>query len=288
MNKRGISLVGVKDLKTIEKIRNNYSDAWFELAYNTKPEQLNEQLSLVKGRVASMHLLCPIREYFPNIAYEKSYIWSENEILKDAEFAAKIGAEVLVLHPGYVIDGLVFTDNYKRMKQIASNGTTICTPDYPQSEQYQYSFSVMTENAVKLSEKIRNFGLELAIENLNPRVSYLVMKPEELLYLASLGLSLNLDTGHLQLSSALFKFDYYKALEAILNTGKVVSIHLHSNESCNGIYDDSHCSLDKYLNCQKVLDIAEKSRSNLIIESIEDPLHNISLLFLKTELHLHC
>ena len=57
MNKKGISLVGVKSIKEVEEIRERFPDAWFELSYMSTPESLKETLPLIKGRVASIHLL---------------------------------------------------------------------------------------------------------------------------------------------------------------------------------------------------------------------------------------
>ena len=76
MNKKGISLVGVKSIKEVEEIRERFPDAWFELSYMSTPESLKETLPLIKGRVASIHLLAPVRPYFPNLASDNSYQWS--------------------------------------------------------------------------------------------------------------------------------------------------------------------------------------------------------------------
>ena len=44
MNKKGISLVGVKSIKEVEEIRERFPDAWFELSYMSTPESLKETL----------------------------------------------------------------------------------------------------------------------------------------------------------------------------------------------------------------------------------------------------
>lgn len=57
--------------------------------------------------------------------------------------------------------------------------------------------------------------------------------------------------------------------------------HLHSNESCKGTYEDSHQSFDKYLDYRRIIKMAQTTDTNMIIESVEEPLHNVSLLFEK-------
>ncbi|MCF0238473.1 MAG: hypothetical protein HUK24_07715, partial [Sphaerochaetaceae bacterium] len=105
MVKKGISLVGIKDIKTVEHIRATYPNCYFELSYNSTEQELKNLLPIIKDRVCSIHLLSPQRDFFPNIAFNgKTYQWSEKEILKDAIFGAQIGATNLVLHPGYLIN----------------------------------------------------------------------------------------------------------------------------------------------------------------------------------------
>ena len=289
MNKKGISLVGVKSIKEVEEIRERFPDAWFELSYMSTPESLKETLPLIKGRVASIHLLAPVRPYFPNLASDNSYQWSETEILKDAERALSLGAENLVLHPGYLVDGLVSRDYKTRLLQLknlemeeymVNKEESVASPNYIESPRYKAAFSKMVENSLKLTEKIRAMGLCLALENLNPRTGYMVLHPDEIIYLANLGLDLCIDVGHLQVNSAIFGFDVLSQTKRILDTGKVKTMHLHSNPSCPGLYKDSHNSLDKFLpEYEKIIAYGEQKESNLILETLEDTLGNLTLLF---------
>lgn len=289
MTRKGISLVGIKNDSTVEEICSSYPDCWFELSYMSTPESLERILPIVKGRVASIHMLAPVREFFPNLSSQKSYEWSEREILKDAEFALSIGAENLVLHPGYVIDGLVHREYSKRLSQLKGLGLekymlvpeeSVCSPEYIRSDLYKNAFSVMVENAIRLTGKIRAMGLHLCLENLNPRVGYLFLHPDEAIALASEGLELCIDIGHLQVNSAVFGFDVLSETKRILDTEKVRTMHLHSNESEHGIYKDSHKSLDKFMPYyREILSYAENKGSNLILEVLEEPSRNVGLLF---------
>ena len=289
MIKKGISLVGVKTIEEIKEIRERYPDAYFELSYLSTPESLEETLPLVKGRVASIHLLSPIRPYYPNLASAKSYAWSEKEILKDAEFALSIGAENLVLHPGYLVDGLVCRDYKERLRQLKEldmeehmieKNEYVASSSYIETKRYKEAFAIMAENAVTLSEKVGRMGLNLALENLNPRVGYILLHPDEIIYLSNLGLKLCVDVGHLEVNAAVFGFDILSETKRILDTGSVKTMHLHSNPSRPGLYKDSHNSLDKYLpSYGEIVKYGEEKGANLILETLEDTMGNLSLLF---------
>ena len=289
MNKKGISLVGIKDIDTIKRIRESYTDCYFELSYLSTPSELKEILPIIKDRVASIHLLAPVKDYFPNLASFSSYEWSEKAILENAELAKEIGAENLVLHPGYLVDGLVSRDYQTRLTQLKNlnmeeymlqKEESVAAPSYIKSERYKKAFKIMVENALKLNKKINNLGLNLTLENLNPRVGYMNLLPEESIYLASLGLDLCIDVGHLFINSIIFGFDCLSQTKLLLDTGRVKTMHLHSNPSHVGYYKDSHLSFDKYMPYYKeIISYASSKGANLILESIEEPERNVGLLF---------
>ncbi len=289
MNKKGISLVGIKDIDTIKRIRKSYPDCYFELSYLSTPSSLKEILPIVKDRVASIHLLAPVKDYFPNLASFSSYEWSEKAILENAELAKEIGAENLVLHPGYLVDGLVSRDYQTRLTQLKNlnmeeymlqKEESVAAPSYIKSERYKKAFKIMVENALKLNKKINNLGLNLTLENLNPRVGYMNLLPEESIFLASLGLDLCIDVGHLFINSIIFGFDCLSQTKLLLDTGRVKTMHLHSNPSHVGYYKDSHLSFDKYMPYYKeIISYASSKGANLILESIEEPERNVGLLF---------
>lgn len=289
MSKKGISLVGIPSVGEVESIREKYPDCWFELSYMSTEKSLREILPVIKGRVASIHLLAPKRDYFPNLASSKSYPWSEREIMKDAEEALLVGADKLVLHPGYLVDGLVYSDYSKRLPQIKklpldnyllSAEESVCSQEYINSKLYREKFEVMTENALILSEKVKTLGATLCLENLNPRAGYMILHPDECIRLISLGLSMCLDVGHLHVNSFVFGFDTLSETKRILDTGGVKTMHLHSNESKVGLYKDSHRSFDKYMPYWKeIISYGEEKGSSLILETLEESVHNVGLLF---------
>lgn len=289
MAKKGISLVGIKDRETVERIRRDYPDCYFELSYMSTPESLQELLPIIKGRVASIHLLAPVREYFPNLASRSAYAWSEIEILKDAELALQCGAENLVLHPGYLVDALVYSTYAKRLPQIQNAGLekymlipeeSVCSPEYIASDLYKKAFDLLLENSLKLTEKVRAMGLHLCLENLNPRAGYMILHPDEVITLAKNGLDLCVDIGHLQVNAALFGFDVLTETKRLLDTGHVKTMHLHSNQSVYGVFKDSHHSLDRHMPYWKeIVTYAEEKGANQILEVLEEPERNVGLLF---------
>ena len=288
MSKKGISLVGIKDIDTVRLIRERYPDCYFELSYASTEKDLEEVLPLIKGRVASIHSLSPRRIFFPNLASNSSYEISECEILKDAELALSVGADNLILHPGYLVDGVVSSEYKTRLEQIKAlkldeylidKESEICSPKYVESTLYKDRFKILCDNALRLNEKVSAMGLNLCLENLNPRAGYMLLTPDECLYLASLGLNLCLDIGHLQINSIIFGFDLLKEAKRILDSGRVKSMHLHSNESREGVYIDSHKSLSKYLPfAHELCAYAESKSSNLILEVVEDVFENVTYL----------
>lgn len=157
---------------------------------------------------------------------------------------------------------------------------SVAAPSYIKSEKYKKAFKIMVENALKLNKKINNLGLNLTLENLNPRVGYMNLLPEESIYLASLGLDLCIDVGHLFINSIIFGFDCLSQTKLLLDTGRVKTMHLHSNPSHVGYYKDSHLSFDKYMPYYKeIISYASSKGANLILESIEEPERNVGLLF---------
>ncbi len=289
MSKKGISLVGIHDVQEVARIREQYPDCYFELSYLSTEQSLSEVLPLIEGRVASLHLLAPKREFFPNLASQKAYAWSEKEILLDAELALKLGAQNLVLHPGYLVDGLVYSNYAQRLPQIKElkldeyliyPQESVCAPSYIHSARYLESYKLMKENALILSEKVHSMGLNLCLENLNPRGGYMILHPDECLDLANAGLKLCLDVGHLQVNSFVFDFDTLTQIKRILDTGAVKTMHLHSNESGVGLYKDSHKSFDKYMPYWKeIVSYGEAKGANLILETLEECQRNVGLLF---------
>ena len=90
---RGISLVGIGSPEEVLAIRRRFPDAYFELPYNLR--NLECMAEAASGRIASLHSLCPRRDFFPNFASDEGIVvsWSSGEMMKDAMTAGlAIGA----------------------------------------------------------------------------------------------------------------------------------------------------------------------------------------------------
>lgn len=290
--KKGISLVGLHDSKAIEDVIQAFPDVYFELSYSIDGTFLDEIQPLVKGRVASIHSLCPRRDFFPNFACNDEHVlrWSENEMMKDIQTACRFGASIVVLHPGYIIPSLIPSETSERInllktvrKFIAIEEGAVCRSDYIRTPEYQAAFDIMVPNLVRLSRIFSASGLRLAIENLNPRAGYMLLHPDEIIYLAeSTDLFFTLDIGHLWVSSELFGFDFIDAVKRIMATNRVLTTHLHSNPSDKrkSLFVDTHQSLDSFgMPYAECLEIIKTKGANMILETKECPLHNLSILF---------
>lgn len=285
----GLSLVGVSTIEELTRIAEDFPECTFELSYYSTHEFLRDAMPFISGRIASVHALTPKREYFPNLGFQGALEWSRREIVEDARYAFSVGAANMVLHPGYAIEALVYTDNAKRMEQVQNCGLEqyalpgfpkICTASYLESERYKKSFETMVENAVSISDLImQDFGVSLCLENLPPRPGYLLFTPQEMLTLAGEGLSLCLDIGHMQVCSAVFGFDLTKAVCSVIESGGVRTMHMHSNPSCRGRYTDSHEGPALYnKDLDKMVDCAKAHGVNMISEVVDNAYDSVKVL----------
>ncbi len=282
--KRGISIVGIKTNDELLKYISAFPEFCYELSYELTKERLNEILPYVKKRVSSLHALTPRRPYFPNFGSKRKedIAWSEKMMTEDLELAKKTGADIVVLHPGYMADSIIPSNNRERLKYfesaiykpyVAYEKGSICTLEYIKSKPYREAFETMVENTARLTKRFESEGVRLAIENLNPRAGYLLIHPDEMIEIANRKEHyLTLDIGHLYVSSALFDLDFLYEIRRVMETGRVVNVHLHSNASNKEklIFEDSHSSLvDESFPYKEALDILREYDANLILETLD-------------------
>ena len=227
---RGISLVGIGSPEEVLAIRRRFPDAYFELPYNLR--SLDGMAEAASGRIASLHSLCPCRDYFPNFASDDDTVvsWSSEEMMKDAMTARQLGATVLVLHPGYLIPSLVPSEKNARLRLMESgeldrfvgiSSGSICREDYISRPEYRAAFERMLPNLRELSDRLEKMGIILAVENLNPRAGYMLVHPDEMVEIAErTKLHFALDIGHLHVSAERFGLDFLHSLERILSIRK--------------------------------------------------------------------
>lgn len=290
-----ISLVGLRNKAFLEEVATKYSDVFFELSSAMTQEDLSSLYPIIKGRIKSIHCLCPNRTFCPNLASsKKSVIKKSIEVIKqDAELAHKVGVNVLTLHPGYMVDELVpsnakdrieLMEKYIPASLISRKKGAICTQEYINSKVYYSFFSNMIENVSYLSDELLKEDINLAIENLNPRAGYLMIHPEEMLTFAKLtSTHFTLDIGHLWISSCFFGFNFLDAIIKICNTKRVSNTHLHSNKSIWGditSLEDDHNDIDNslYMPWKDAVRIINSSGSLLTLETLHNPFHNINVL----------
>ena len=99
-------------------------------------------------------------------------------------------------------------------RYVWSQGGSICAPGYCESAEYRLHREEATANLAEAARLCADEGIELAVENLNPRVTYLFQLPAELVRLvhALPQLRLCVDLGHLWISSLVHGFDFLRGL----------------------------------------------------------------------------
>lgn len=289
MARNGISLVGFANVAEIESYLEQCPDACFELSYNMSPELLNEADPLLHGRVLSLHACVPEEAFFPNFgSYDPDVLASSRAAVeRTAETAVRHGADIIVLHPGYLTDFMVSSRYEERSKLM--NGSefepfigrkkgSIARNDLIGMSEYHDRFTHMADEIGELQFVLkRRYGVRIAVENLNPRAGYLNMSPDELGMLPS-NVSLCLDVGHLWVSHFVFGFDFLAAISTFASDGRLVTMHLHSNRSDGIILEDTHD--DFFANgfpAEKILDLVGEN-VNLILETVKKPVENTRYL----------
>lgn len=297
----GISLIA---FDTPGRFRNFYSrdlpetgiDPVFELSYRMNHEYLREVADLGVV-IKSAHAPCPSTEILPNLGSRNLKVIDESlEIIREsAKTAASLGGDVLVLHAGYATDERVYTEFAQRrmiLEQAALENShvlrkegMICRPEYCDSKEYRLHLEEIVKNLPSAVDVCRSYGVSLAVENINPRVTYLLQRPEDVLYIAENvpGVYICLDFGHLWLSSIVHGFDFLKAVEIIIGTGRVVTTHIHDNystsEDVQSLEDEHHGIGKGIIPFDGVVDALSRGKvERWIIEAQGDPIE--SLLYL--------
>lgn len=285
MKKKAISLVGFKTYDEVAAFISAYPQAQFELAYNMNRDFLEEVAPLISGRVISLHACSPLEPYFPNFGSEDPDVIGESEtlLMRSAETALRFGADIMVLHPGYLTDKRVSSDYAGRamlmkgaefQQYIGRQKGYIARGDILSLEEYSHRFSIMAEHVAHMSDRLRSMGITLAAENLNPRAGYLFMQPMEMERFPS-NVHFCLDVGHLWISHFVFGFDFLSAIQVMLASGRVVSLHLHSNPSNGDILEDTHDDFNAVdFPSEEVIRLAVDHPVNLVLETVQDPVKN--------------
>jgi len=300
-NAKGISLGSMRSTIEVEDFYNSYyrntgEYPHFELSYQMNSQNIRD-VSFIKGQVLSGHAPCPGGEYLPNLGSRESSIITESleTLKKSAETIASFGGSILVLHAGYTMDGPVYTE-YSRRKSVLEEYEktsrhlwlkegSICKPGYAESDEYRIHMDETLKNLKTAAVICAERGVRLAVENLNPRLTYLFQMPEDFIRMTeeAENLYICIDIGHLWISSLVHGFVYSEALELLVSTNRVVSTHIHDNRSISGEspqFSDDHGTIGTGMVPirDSVLYLLENSSTNLIIEAASSPMRNMILL----------
>jgi sugar phosphate isomerase/epimerase len=246
----GMSLVAFRAAEEAgrfaEEARRRFGrDPVFELSYTTTEEFLRAA-PFLRGRTLSAHAPCPRAEVFPNLGSRDPSVVraSVESIRSSAATTAAMGGATLVLHPGYTTDTAVFADPRRRLAALESEGDSeaawlwlregsVCSPGYCGSPRYREHLETAVGNLGQACSVCAAEGVRLAVENLNPRLTYLFQLPAELssLIAALPDLGLCVDLGHLWIASLVHGFGFAQGLADLLATGRVITTHIHDNVS---------------------------------------------------------
>ena len=273
----------------------------FEYSVNLPSEEVERAISMNLPGL-SVHVPSPNEGFFPNFAssdpavLKKSYEILEKSIvtLKRTFSMDSESRGILVLHPGYALNDIV-PSLYSERKQfldgkvaryerfLLERSGIISNAEYVKSDDYRKHFEIFLRNLPKVVEVVKNEGFILAVENLNPRLFYILQTPDEIEEMSDevKDVNLCLDISHLWVSAQVAEFDYFEGVRRIMETGKVVHIHISNNPSKKGLYEDPHLDLDlgemdvdSILGCifEYTMDL------NLILEVKKNPLKNLEFL----------
>jgi sugar phosphate isomerase/epimerase len=228
-----------------EQLREQGREPLFELSY-TMDESFLRDASFLRGSVLSVHAPCPGAGFFPNVASRDPAVRRDGVevVRRSAATAARFGARLVVLHPGYTLDSAVPVDMGRRLFDLAdlpdeergqvwlADGS-ICRRGYCARPSYRARLASAAEGLASAEAACRAEGVELAVENLNPRITYMFQLPSELVELVRTlpAIRVCVDIGHLWISSLAHGFAFGDGLDAILATGRVRSAHIHDNTS---------------------------------------------------------
>ncbi len=285
MQKYVMSLVGFADAAEIAAYKADFPSMQYELSYKMSEQLLSEVAPLLSGSIASVHACCPSLPIFPNFGSHDPEVLSESydAVMQSFATARHCGADIVVLHPGYVCDASMPSSNAERKKllddpvfsqYVVHARGAICGPDYPGQAVYRRHAAQAFKELEKVAGIASSYSVKLAVENLNPRAGYLFQTPQEMERLATIdNVYLCLDVGHLWISSFVYGFPYLPAIKQILATQKVVTCHLHSNatDAQAKHFSDDHHPLDKHgFPAREVLSLVSASNANLVLEVVED------------------
>ena len=296
--KIGVSLVAFKNISEIkpfvEDLIKSRINPYFELSYKLTETDI-KSLDFLKGKTLSVHAPCPGTEYYPNFGSSRADIIKDSisSLKKSAETAANFGGDIVVLHPGYTLDVPVYSDYQKRKALLEQNKKEqeyiwrkeggICKPEYVKSDSYKVHILTTVKNLNYASKVCREQGISLAIENLNPRITYLFQLPDDLIFalknVDKIGVCL--DLGHLWLSSLLYRYNFISAVKRLSETGRVITVHVHNNSS-DGVHafsDDHSPFWEGKAPIEAALKILKSNGvKRFVIESVSEPLESLQRL----------
>ena len=291
--KISVSSVAFRNTSEILSFLESNPDVYLEFGVNLESHDVD---ALIKEKVKSfsLHIPSPNSGYFPNFAAFSSKIMEESYSILDRSIKTAIatGAKIMVLHAGYADEILLpslFEEREPYLEQqveslqkyVLLREGAINNKFYVNSALYNKYLKKVIKALKDVNKYLRERGIVLAVENLNPRILYLFQRPNDFAILVREvpGVHICLDVGHLWISSQINGFNFYEGLEEILSTVRVITCHLHNNRSDRnlGFYADEHGHLrDGKIDMAKILALLGRFKlPNITIEVKGNPAEDV-------------
>jgi len=210
-----------------------------------------------------------VHNYFPipknsfvvNIASTKKNIRNKSveHAYKAIKLSKKIKAKLYTIHPGFIVDPKSSSKNKKNYDFIWSQ------KNYKYN--YSYAFDLMVSSLKKIVKFAKKNKVKIAIESegsIKKKKFLLMQEPREynelFKHFKPSELGVNLNIGHLNLSSKAFKFCKYNFVEKI--KPYILAMELSHN---NGL-EDQHLPLKKNAWYWKIINDPELNRVHKILE----------------------
>ena len=203
----------------------------------------------------------PKKDFVINIASLSKKIRerSINQIKRSIEFYKKINAKIYTFHPGFIGDPLRANRNKKNYDFIWKKKNI--------KDQYLLAYNQMILSLKKIVNFAKKKDVKIAIEtegSFKKRNFLLLQRPEEyknlFKFFSPKDIGINLNIGHLNLSSNAFRFSKSKFVDML--KPYIVAIELSHN---NGI-EDQHLPLKKNQWYWKIINDPDFSKVYKILE----------------------
>jgi hypothetical protein len=228
-------------------------------------------------------------QYFINLA-SKDYALTRESCDKCIQYLPCFGTGIFFFHGFFMTEQPIIQDmkNYRRTirssigENYGLNKSFIMDPAFFDTDLFlQYKNTFIT-NFKQLKEDYKNSDLTIALENDFVGIGSGLQRPAEIHELID---TLWFDLGHFWTSSLLHKFDFHEEAYRLIDTKKIVGVHLNHNlitrgSPCEKIQDShTHFCMPSEMNLAPIVrKLFEKDVGIITLEIVDGDLEDIKTL----------